>query len=183
MVRGAAVQNMLGRGSEEVAKFLAKTSGLEKAVIGEYLGEREETALAVMHAYVDAMDFAGLAFDEAIRRACCQSHPRLPLDPVAAELAAAACTRVGTGGRRLMWDSPSVRLTAGGQRMPACQQAVVFRSLGAAAPVRHLSVRHLSVRHRFAACPRQRALCPSGRGGGLQEVPGRVQAARGGAED
>lgn len=80
MVRGAAVQNMLGRGSEEVAKFLAKTSGLEKAVIGEYLGEREETALAVMHAYVDAMDFAGLAFDEAIRHACCQSHPRLPPD-------------------------------------------------------------------------------------------------------
>lgn len=87
MVRGAAVQNMLGRGSEEVAKFLAKTSGLEKAVIGEYLGEREETALAVMHAYVDAMDFADLAFDEAIRRARCQSHPRLPptpSDPVAA---------------------------------------------------------------------------------------------------
>lgn len=58
---------MLRSEPEEVAKFLAKTSGLEKAVIGEYLGEREEPALKVMHAYVDAMDFTGLDFDAAIR--------------------------------------------------------------------------------------------------------------------
>ncbi len=58
---------MLGRTPEEVAKFLAKTTGLNKTMIGEYLGEREETCLRVMHSYVDAMDFAGSEFDTAIR--------------------------------------------------------------------------------------------------------------------
>jgi brefeldin A-inhibited guanine nucleotide-exchange protein len=58
---------MLGTEPAEVAQFLTKTSGLEKSVIGEYLGEREDTALKVMHAYVDAMDFTGLDFDAAIR--------------------------------------------------------------------------------------------------------------------
>ena len=58
---------MLGRAPEEVAKFLAKTGGLNKTMIGEYLGEREEACLRVMHAYVDAMDFGGSEFDTAIR--------------------------------------------------------------------------------------------------------------------
>ena len=68
---------MLGRSPEEVAKFLAKTTGLNKTMIGEYLGEREETCIRVMHAYVDAMDFSGAEFDAAIRyslvyrRVCC----------------------------------------------------------------------------------------------------------------
>jgi Sec7-like guanine-nucleotide exchange factor len=68
-----AAQSMVGKSPEDIAKFLAKTSGLEKTVIGEYLGEREDTALAVMHAYVDAMDFVNLEFDNAIR---CRSFPR-----------------------------------------------------------------------------------------------------------
>ena len=60
-------QGMIGREPEEVAKFLAKTAGLDKTIVGEYLGEREDQALRVMHAYVDALDFTGLEFDEAIR--------------------------------------------------------------------------------------------------------------------
>ncbi len=67
---GAQEQGMLGRAPEEVAKFLAKTSGLDKTMIGEFLGEREEGCLRVMHAYVDAMDFAGSDFDSAIRCGC-----------------------------------------------------------------------------------------------------------------
>ena len=58
---------MLAREPEEVARFLAKTQGLNKTMIGEYLGEREDNCLRVMHAYVDAMDFSGAAFDQAIR--------------------------------------------------------------------------------------------------------------------
>lgn len=34
---------------------------------GDYLGEREDFALKVMHAYVDGLDFSGLEFDTAIR--------------------------------------------------------------------------------------------------------------------
>jgi brefeldin A-inhibited guanine nucleotide-exchange protein len=60
-------REMLGRQPEEVAKFLAKTEGLNKTMIGEYLGEREEVCLRVMHAYVDAMDFTNMDFDAAIR--------------------------------------------------------------------------------------------------------------------
>jgi hypothetical protein len=42
---------------------------------GDYLGEREDFALKVMHAYVDGLDFSALEFDTAIRtflqvRAC-----------------------------------------------------------------------------------------------------------------
>ena len=58
---------MLGRDPGEVAKFLQKTSGLNKTMIGEYLGEREDEALKVMHAYVESLDFTGTDFDAAIR--------------------------------------------------------------------------------------------------------------------
>jgi len=59
--------NMLGDSPEDIAVFLRKTSGLNKTMIGDYLGEREDLNLKVMHAYVDAMDFAGNEFDDAIR--------------------------------------------------------------------------------------------------------------------
>lgn len=36
-------------------------------MIGDYLGEREELPLKVMHAYVDSFDFQGMEFDDAIR--------------------------------------------------------------------------------------------------------------------
>ena len=68
---------MLGRSPDEVAKFLAKTTGLNKTMVGEYLGEREDMCLKVMHAYVDAMNFTGAQFDEAIRwdkQTLCESN-------------------------------------------------------------------------------------------------------------
>ena len=46
------LQGMIGKEPEDVAKFLQKTAGLDKAIVGEYLGEREDQALRVMHAYV-----------------------------------------------------------------------------------------------------------------------------------
>ena len=58
---------MLGRSPEEVAKFLAKSAGLNKTMIGEYLGEREDTCIRVMHAFIDALEFAGMEFDTSIR--------------------------------------------------------------------------------------------------------------------
>ncbi|CAK9161194.1 unnamed protein product, partial [Ilex paraguariensis] len=50
-----------------VAQFLRNTPTLDKAVIGDYLGQHEEFPLAVMHAYVDSMKFSGMKFDSAIR--------------------------------------------------------------------------------------------------------------------
>ncbi|XVF35229.1 hypothetical protein REPUB_Repub18cG0127500 [Reevesia pubescens] len=50
-----------------VAQFLRNTPSLDKAMIGDYLGQHEEFPLAVMHAYVDSITFSGMKFDIAIR--------------------------------------------------------------------------------------------------------------------
>ncbi|XP_024380354.1 brefeldin A-inhibited guanine nucleotide-exchange protein 3 [Physcomitrium patens] len=57
----------VGETPEEVAKFLRDGTGLDKAMIGDYLGEKEDFSLKVMHAYVDSFHFQGMEFDEAIR--------------------------------------------------------------------------------------------------------------------
>ncbi|KAG4209036.1 hypothetical protein ERO13_A03G170000v2 [Gossypium hirsutum] len=58
----------VGNSPEEVAAFLkSNTTGLNEAMIGDYLGEREDFALKVMHAYVDSFDFKSMDFGEAIR--------------------------------------------------------------------------------------------------------------------
>ena len=41
--------------------------GCSKTLIGDYLGERDDFNLRVMHRYVDALDFDAMDFDEAIR--------------------------------------------------------------------------------------------------------------------
>ncbi|XWS77185.1 hypothetical protein CRYUN_Cryun01aG0239800 [Craigia yunnanensis] len=59
--------NKVGDSPEEIAAFLKNASGLNKTLIGDYLGEREDLSLKVMHAYVDSFDFQDMEFDEAIR--------------------------------------------------------------------------------------------------------------------
>ncbi|XP_047336642.1 brefeldin A-inhibited guanine nucleotide-exchange protein 2-like [Impatiens glandulifera] len=59
--------NKVGSSAEEIASFLKDATGLNKSLIGDYLGEREELPLKVMHAYVDSFSLQGLEFDEAIR--------------------------------------------------------------------------------------------------------------------
>ncbi|KAF9616941.1 hypothetical protein IFM89_033011 [Coptis chinensis] len=57
----------VGDSPEEIAAFLKDASGLNKTLVGDYLGERDDLPLKVMHAYVDSFDFQGMEFDEAIR--------------------------------------------------------------------------------------------------------------------
>ena len=57
----------VGDTPQDVASFLKLTSGLNKGVIGDYLGDREEFPLKVMHAYVDSFVFEAMDFGEAIR--------------------------------------------------------------------------------------------------------------------
>ncbi|KAI0500232.1 hypothetical protein KFK09_018441 [Dendrobium nobile] len=57
----------VGDSAEEIASFLKSKSGLNKVLIGDYLGGREELPIKVMHAYVDSFDFQGIEIDEAIR--------------------------------------------------------------------------------------------------------------------
>ncbi|GAB4852994.1 Protein big1 [Ancistrocladus abbreviatus] len=57
----------VGGSPEEVVSFLKNTTGLNPTVIGDYLGEREDFPLKVMHAYVDSLNFEKMNFGEAIR--------------------------------------------------------------------------------------------------------------------
>ncbi|KAJ7228691.1 hypothetical protein GGX14DRAFT_614467, partial [Mycena pura] len=52
---------------QDIAHFLLSTDGLNKAMIGEYLGEGEEENVAIMHAFVDTLEFKDIAFVEALR--------------------------------------------------------------------------------------------------------------------
>jgi brefeldin A-inhibited guanine nucleotide-exchange protein len=61
-------QGLLGDSPEDVARFLAGTRGLDKTLIGDYIGEREDFNLKVMHSFVDALDFTEEEFDSAIRK-------------------------------------------------------------------------------------------------------------------
>ncbi|XP_031382231.1 brefeldin A-inhibited guanine nucleotide-exchange protein 1 isoform X1 [Punica granatum] len=57
----------IGGSPEDVAAFLKNTSGLSETMIGDYLGDRDDFPLKVMHAYVDSFNFKGKDFGEAIR--------------------------------------------------------------------------------------------------------------------
>ncbi|CAG8691174.1 2151_t:CDS:2, partial [Cetraspora pellucida] len=53
--------------TDSIIAFLLSTAGLNKVSIGEYLGEGDQEAVKVMHAFVDRMDFVGLGFVDALR--------------------------------------------------------------------------------------------------------------------
>nr|ODN91502.1 guanine nucleotide exchange protein for ADP-robosylation factor [Cryptococcus depauperatus CBS 7855] len=50
-----------------IARFLLNNDGLNKAMIGEYLGEVDENNVATMHAFVDMLEFSGMKFTDALR--------------------------------------------------------------------------------------------------------------------
>ncbi|KAF4976253.1 hypothetical protein FZEAL_7060 [Fusarium zealandicum] len=53
---------------EDIAEFLLKEDKLDKAQIGEYLGEGEQHYIDIMHAFVDHMEFAKKRFVDALRQ-------------------------------------------------------------------------------------------------------------------
>ncbi|KAB8337313.1 hypothetical protein FH972_021614 [Carpinus fangiana] len=53
---------------EHVAKFLLTNERLDKAAIGEFLGEGDPENVAFMHAFVDGMEFTRTRFVDALRR-------------------------------------------------------------------------------------------------------------------
>ncbi|KAJ3894640.1 hypothetical protein GG344DRAFT_40731 [Lentinula edodes] len=58
---------ILSKTPQAIANFLLHTDGLSKSMIGEYLGEGGEENIAIMHAFVDQLDFNNLAFVDALR--------------------------------------------------------------------------------------------------------------------
>ena len=53
---------------EDIATFIVQNDTLDKAMIGEYLGEGEPQNVAIMHAFVDTMDFTRRRFVDALRQ-------------------------------------------------------------------------------------------------------------------
>ena len=51
-----------------IARFLLYTDGLNKAQIGEYLGEGDAENIAIMHAFADLINFERMSFSEALRK-------------------------------------------------------------------------------------------------------------------
>ncbi|KAI1800775.1 Sec7-domain-containing protein [Daldinia bambusicola] len=53
---------------QDIAKFLISDDRLDKAQIGEYLGEGDAKNIEIMHAFVDTMDFTQRRFVDALRQ-------------------------------------------------------------------------------------------------------------------
>ena len=54
--------------AEDIAAFIIQNDQLDKAMIGEYLGEGDPQNVAIMHAFVDTMDFAKRRFVDSLRQ-------------------------------------------------------------------------------------------------------------------
>lgn len=52
---------------EDIARFLMTEDRLDKAMIGEFLGEPDQKNVDIMHAFVDMMDFSKKRFVDALR--------------------------------------------------------------------------------------------------------------------
>ncbi|XP_030744518.1 cytohesin-3 [Echinops telfairi] len=59
--------DLLQSSPEDVAQFLYKGEGLNKTVIGDYLGERDEFNIKVLQAFVELHEFADLNLVQALR--------------------------------------------------------------------------------------------------------------------
>ncbi|KAJ5080856.1 hypothetical protein N7456_013566 [Penicillium angulare] len=61
---------------EDIASFLLRNDRLDKAMLGEYLGEGDAENIEIMHHFVDQMDFVKRRFVDALRSFL--QHFRLP---------------------------------------------------------------------------------------------------------
>lgn len=53
---------------EDVARFFLDNDRIDKGALGEFLGEADAENIAIMHAFVDLMDFTKTRFVDALRR-------------------------------------------------------------------------------------------------------------------
>ncbi|XP_046522483.1 cytohesin-3 [Equus quagga] len=60
--------DLLQSSPEDVAQFLYKGEGLNKTVIGDYLGERDDFNIRVLQAFVELHEFADLNLVQALRQ-------------------------------------------------------------------------------------------------------------------
>lgn len=70
-------KNFLENSPHAVAKFLISRKGLSRQMIGEYLGNLQQSFnMAVLEYFAEEMDFSGMAIDVALRKF--QGYFRMP---------------------------------------------------------------------------------------------------------
>ncbi|KAM8843832.1 cytohesin-1a isoform 2-T11 [Spinachia spinachia] len=60
--------DLLKNTSDDIAQFLYKGEGLNKTAIGDYLGERDDFNIEVLHAFVELHEFTDLNLVQALRQ-------------------------------------------------------------------------------------------------------------------
>ncbi|XP_076007641.1 cytohesin-1b isoform X4 [Genypterus blacodes] len=60
--------SLLKNTSSDIAQFLYKGEGLNKTAIGDYLGERDDFNIEVLHAFLDLHEFSDLNLVQALRQ-------------------------------------------------------------------------------------------------------------------
>ncbi|CAG00220.1 unnamed protein product, partial [Tetraodon nigroviridis] len=60
--------DLLKNTSDDIAQFLHKGEGLNKTAIGDYLGERDEFNIQILHAFVELHEFTDLNLVQALRQ-------------------------------------------------------------------------------------------------------------------
>uniref|UniRef100_A0A4W6DSB2 Cytohesin 1b n=1 Tax=Lates calcarifer TaxID=8187 RepID=A0A4W6DSB2_LATCA len=60
--------SLLKNTSDDIAQFLYKGEGLNKTAIGDYLGERDEFNIEVLHAFLELHEFTDLNLVQALRQ-------------------------------------------------------------------------------------------------------------------
>ncbi|KAI6202677.1 hypothetical protein M3Y99_01865100 [Aphelenchoides fujianensis] len=61
-------KGIIGTTPNDIAEFFHKEDRLDKSAIGDYLGEKEDFNIAVMYAYMDALDFSEMNLVTALRK-------------------------------------------------------------------------------------------------------------------
>ncbi|XP_065131225.1 cytohesin-1a isoform X2 [Paramisgurnus dabryanus] len=67
-IRFLIENDLLKNTSEDIARFLYKGEGLNKTAIGDYLGERDDFNIQVLHAFVELHEFTDLNLVQALRQ-------------------------------------------------------------------------------------------------------------------
>ncbi|CAJ1075102.1 cytohesin-1a isoform X4 [Xyrichtys novacula] len=62
------MNDLLKNTSDDIAQFLYKGEGLNKTAIGDYLGERDDFNIQVLHAFVELHEFTDLNLVQALRQ-------------------------------------------------------------------------------------------------------------------
>ncbi len=66
-IKMAVEEELIEGSAESVAEFFKSTPGLDKTMIGDFMGDNNDFAKKVLYCFTESLNFQGLPFDEGIR--------------------------------------------------------------------------------------------------------------------